>query len=215
MSLATDNLKGQHIDYDTVHTIEGALGDVAQGLDGLSTTLDAQGVRKVGDGLKDTADLLDRRSLPPPTAPPTSSTSPPTRCASTPSNFASSWTTRRSTSRPPARSMTAWAGSARASIGSTPAWNRRALTRCATASRAWKKPFQRRRPGGARTGYSYPSVRMAGLKPNVEQKPFWPEGKKIADGIRRAAFGHVVGDRATRRAGTGVPKLRPFSYREP
>ena len=45
MSLATDNLKGQHIDYDTVHTIEGA-GDVAQGLDGLSTTLDAQGVRK-------------------------------------------------------------------------------------------------------------------------------------------------------------------------
>ena len=64
MKLATDNLKGQRIDYDTVHTIEGALGDVARGLDGVSDTLDATGVRKVGDGLNDAADLLDKKIAP-------------------------------------------------------------------------------------------------------------------------------------------------------
>src|SRR5262249_11370432 len=35
-------------------------------------------------------------------------------------------------------------------------------------------------------GYTYPMVEFNGLKPVVDQKKFWPEGDKIAEGMRKA-----------------------------
>ena len=64
MTLATNNLKGQRIDYDTVHTVEGALGDVARGLDSLSDTLDPKGIGQIGEGLKTTADFMEDKLAP-------------------------------------------------------------------------------------------------------------------------------------------------------
>ena len=58
------------------------------------------------------------------------------------------------------------------------------------------------------SGYSYPSVRMSGLKPSVEQQPFWPDGKKIADGMRRAARGASAASREIDGLGDDLPKLR-------
>src|SRR5258707_391306 len=38
-------------------------------------------------------------------------------------------------------------------------------------------------------GFTYPVVKMNGLKPVVEQKRFWPEGEQIAADLRKAAKG--------------------------
>jgi ABC-type transporter Mla subunit MlaD len=36
---------------------------------------------------------------------------------------------------------------------------------------------------------SYPLVTFNGVRPNVEMKPFWPDGEKVADGLRKATKG--------------------------
>lgn len=38
-------------------------------------------------------------------------------------------------------------------------------------------------------GYTYPSVKVRGLRVEVEEKPFWPDGEKIAEGLRKATRG--------------------------
>jgi len=37
------------------------------------------------------------------------------------------------------------------------------------------------------SGYTYPVVKFNGLKPEVDEKSFWPEGEKIAEGMRKGA----------------------------
>jgi uncharacterized phage infection (PIP) family protein YhgE len=36
---------------------------------------------------------------------------------------------------------------------------------------------------------SYPVVTLNGFKPSIESKPFWPEGEKVAEGLRKATKG--------------------------
>jgi ABC-type transporter Mla subunit MlaD len=36
---------------------------------------------------------------------------------------------------------------------------------------------------------SYPVVTLNGLKPSIESRPFWPDGDKVADGLRKATKG--------------------------
>src|SRR5205814_2103625 len=58
------------------------------------------------------------------------------------------------------------------------------------------------------SGYTYPSVRFSGLKPIVDQKPFWPEGRKIADGMRKASKGAASAGDELDSLGGDLPKLR-------
>src|SRR5262245_34466621 len=36
---------------------------------------------------------------------------------------------------------------------------------------------------------SYPIITINGLKPSIETKPFWPDGEKVADGLKKATKG--------------------------
>ena len=47
----TGNIKNQQLDFRTLQTVSDSFGDVAKGLDGLSTTLDPKGVEQMGKGL--------------------------------------------------------------------------------------------------------------------------------------------------------------------
>lgn len=39
------------------------------------------------------------------------------------------------------------------------------------------------------TKYHYPAIKVRGLKVEVEEKPFWPNGERIAEGLRKATDG--------------------------
>src|SRR5205085_5352732 len=58
------------------------------------------------------------------------------------------------------------------------------------------------------TGYTYPSVSFEGVRPVVEQKPFWPEGEKIAAGMRQAAKGVRAAGKELEELGNDLPRLR-------
>jgi methyl-accepting chemotaxis protein len=58
------------------------------------------------------------------------------------------------------------------------------------------------------SGYTYPYVRFEGLKPVVDQKQFWPEGDKIAEGMRKAAKGASAAGEELEQLTMDLPKLR-------
>jgi hypothetical protein len=58
------------------------------------------------------------------------------------------------------------------------------------------------------SGYSYPVVTFNGLKPSVEQRAFWPEGDKIAEGMRKAAKGAAAAAEELNLMSRDLPRLR-------
>jgi hypothetical protein len=57
-------------------------------------------------------------------------------------------------------------------------------------------------------GYTYPVVHMQGLRPVVEQHPFWAEGKNVASGLRQAARGASAASREAEALERDLPRLR-------
>jgi septation ring formation regulator EzrA len=62
--IVTGMLKEQKIDFDQVQIISNSLGDAAAGLEGISETLDADALGKLGKGLGTTASYLDEKLAP-------------------------------------------------------------------------------------------------------------------------------------------------------
>src|SRR5262249_23042620 len=58
------------------------------------------------------------------------------------------------------------------------------------------------------SGYTYPVVTFSGLKPSVESRAFWPEGERIADGMRRAARAARAAPREVARMRADLPRLK-------
>jgi uncharacterized phage infection (PIP) family protein YhgE len=58
------------------------------------------------------------------------------------------------------------------------------------------------------SGLSYPVVTINGLKPNVEMQPFWPEGKKVAEGLKKATKGVQAASKEMDQVDKSLPDLR-------
>ena len=201
-------LRSQNIDFDTVRTMSDSLGDVASGLDSLSDTLDAQSLGKVGEGLGTTADYLDKVA-------PAAARAADRLDASTDALRADAATLAGVLRDAPLDLQAAREihdGLARFSDG---------LDRMSAALKLQK--FDTMRDGvrgledaldrGAGqvehlSGYTYPVITFNGLKPVVEQKPFWPEGEKIAEGLRKAAEGVSAAGKEMDGLAEELPKLR-------
>ena len=56
--------------------------------------------------------------------------------------------------------------------------------------------------------YTYPKVEIKGLRLEVEEKDFWPDGKTIATGMRKGAKGCVAAGKEMDVIGKELPKLR-------
>src|SRR5262249_37145123 len=57
-------------------------------------------------------------------------------------------------------------------------------------------------------GYTYPAVTITRGKPDFSQKSFWPEGGKIAEGMRKAAAGAKAANQEMNSLAQDLPKLR-------
>lgn len=64
MRLVRDNVRDKSLNTDGLATVTEALGQVADGLDTFSTTLDPKGVATIGKGLGATASYLDEKVIP-------------------------------------------------------------------------------------------------------------------------------------------------------
>jgi ABC-type transporter Mla subunit MlaD len=201
-------LRAQTIDFDTVRTMGDSLGDVADGLESLSDTLDAQTLGRLGDGLGATADYLDKVA-------PAAARAADRLDASTDALRADAATLAGLLRDAPLDLKAVREihdGLARFSDG---------LDRMNGVLKLQKFETMREGVGGLEdalnrgagqverlSGYTYPVITFNGLKPVVEQKPFWPEGEKIAEGLRKAAEGVSAAGKEMDALAAELPKLR-------
>jgi ABC-type transporter Mla subunit MlaD len=60
----------------------------------------------------------------------------------------------------------------------------------------------------ALASYSYPVVYFEGIRPRATQRPFWPSGGKIAEGMHEASSGVKAADKELATLGAELPKVR-------
>jgi methyl-accepting chemotaxis protein len=188
--IVTVNLKGQAVDFDQVQTVSTALGDVAEGLDQFGDTLDVEAVGKLGEGLNTTADFLDK-DVAPTAAKAADELDKTTAELEADANRLAALLRQTPPDLKAAREI--HDGLARFSEG-LERIDKRLKPQRLDAMREGFRGLDSSLTTGAEqverlSRYSYPHVTMNGLKPYVEQRKFWPEGDKIADGLRKAADG--------------------------
>jgi DNA repair exonuclease SbcCD ATPase subunit len=209
MRIVNDQLKTQKIDYSTVRTLSDALGDVANGLDGLSDTLDPKGMEQFAQGLKVTADFLEKR------------------VGASADKAANDLDKTTADLRADAKRLSALLRAAPPDLkaardihdslvqfdqGLERMNHLLKLERVDTMRDGFKGLEESLKTGAEQVerlaGYSYPVVTFNGLRPMVEQRPFWPEGDKIAEGMRKAAKGATAASEELTLLSKDLPKLR-------
>lgn len=209
MRVINDQLKTQTIDYATVKTLSDSLGDAASGLDGLSDTLDPKGMEQFSRGLQATADFLEKQ------------VGPAAGCA------ADDLDKTGKALRDDAKRLSAllrvaptdlkaareiYVSLEKFDLGLERIHDLLKVERV-NAMRDGFTGLEQSLNSGAEqverlTGYTYPVVTINGFRPIVEQRAFWPEGEKIADGMRKAAKGASSGTEELTLLAKDLPKLR-------
>jgi uncharacterized phage infection (PIP) family protein YhgE len=205
----TATLKSQDVDFDRLRTVGEAMGDVANGLDGLGEALDGDALGKVGQGLGATASYLDEQVAP------TAGKAAEHLDASTAGlrNDAKNLSALLRQAPPDLKATREiHDGLGRFSEGLEKMQDLLKPQRLATMREGFKGLETSLTTGAEQVdrlaGYHYPVVTMRGLKPEVEQRRFWPEGEKIADGMRKAAAGAKSADEEMAALEADLPKLR-------
>jgi ABC-type transporter Mla subunit MlaD len=208
MRVVNDTMQGQHVDFVALATVKDALGDVAGGLDGLGETLDPGGVGKLGKGLETTANYLDRQVGP------------------AADKAAADLERTAADLRANARALSALLRSAPVDLkaardmhNSLSRFNE-GLERLSGLLDVGRVETMREGFKGLETsldtgagqveklaGYSYPVVTFEGLKPVIEERAFWPEGAKIAEGMRKAGDGAKAASKQLDELHKDLPKL--------
>ncbi len=205
----TAALKAQTVDFDRLHTVGDAMGDVASGLDGLSEALDGSNLGKIGEGLGATASYLDEKIVP------------------TAGQAAKHLDESTAGLGDDAKKLSALLRQAPPDLKATREIHdglgrfSEGLDRMQellkpqrlTTMREGFKGLETSLSTGAEqvdrlAGYHYPVVTFRGLKPEVEERKFWPEGGTIADGMRKAAAGAKAADDEMAALESDLPKLR-------
>jgi hypothetical protein len=209
MRAVTDQLRHQQVDYPTVRQVSDALGDVAGGLDGLSETLDPEGVARIGVGLKTAADYLENQVAP------------------TAAEVAARLDRATADMKADAEQLSSLLRTAPLDLKAARDIHD-SLGRFGTGLERLDAMLKLQRIDAMREGfkgledslstgatqverlsaYTYPAVRFEGLRPVIEQKQFWPEGDRIAEGMRKAAKGTTAAGEELEQLTRDLPKLR-------
>ena len=205
----TGTLKAQNVDFDRLRTVGDALGDVAEGLDTMGETLDGKTLGKVGEGLGATASYLDEQVAP-------AAGQAATRLDETTAGLREDARQLGALLRqaPPDLKATRdiHDGLVRFGEGLDKMQELLKAQRLTTMRDGFKGLETSLNTGAEQvdrlSGYHYPVVTFHGLKPQVEQRKFWPEGDKIAEGMRKAAEGAKAADAEMAGLEADLPKLR-------
>ncbi len=207
--IVTSSLKSQRLDAEQMKTVSGALGDVARGLDGFAETLDAGSLGKIGDGLGATAGYLDEQVAP--------------AAARAAEHLDQSTEGLREDAKRLGELLRQAPPDLKAAREIHDGLHRFAegLDRVdalldvkrAETMREGFKGLETSLSTGAQqverlSGYHYPVVTFRGVKPQVEDRKFWPQGDEIAEGMRKAAAGAAAADEQMTALATDLPKLR-------
>ena len=205
----TAALRNQRIDYEAVGITRDTLGDVAAGLDGLAHALDPEAVGKLGEGLGAAAAYLDEKVAP------SAEQAARTLEESTRSLRADAQRLSKLLREAPPDLKAAREihdGMVSFSKGLDQMSASLNVQRLDTIREGFKGLETALTTGAEQVErlarYSYPVVTFQGLKPHVEQRPFWPEGSTIAEGMRQAAAGVKEAARETDRLAADLPRLR-------
>ncbi len=209
MRVVNDHLKTQSIDYDTVQALRDALGDAANGLDGLSQTLDPKDLKQFGKGMKAAADFLENQVGP------------------AAANAADNLDKTAGSLRDDAKLLSSLLRTAPPDLkaardihdglgifdqGLERMQQLLRVERIDTMREGFKGLEQSLSTGAEQVqrlaGYTYPVVRLNGWTPAFEQRAFWPEGGEIADGMRKAAKGAAAADDELHSLAKDLPSLR-------
>jgi uncharacterized phage infection (PIP) family protein YhgE len=202
-------MRKQKIDYRTVETLGDALGHVSEGLTNLADTLDPSNVARLGDGLGQTASFLADNVVP--------------AARKAADDLDASLAAMRKDGRQLAGLLRSTAPDLKAvqEIHDGLARFSEGLARMNGAVKmehltAMKEGFQGLESSlttGAEqveelSSYTYPVVTFNGLRPEIEQRKFWPKGDDIAQGMRKAAAGVKGAGKELDRLATELPRLR-------
>ena len=216
MQTVSAEFESRSLEPDGLVTVSDALGQVAEGLDGVSQTLTPTGVTEMSKGLSGTADYLEDKVLPAADR------------AATALDKASA-------------GLKADAGKLRIAFDKTPLELKSLAATVESLKRfedglgqmaklAKLESFETMREGfkGLETSlesgaeqverlskYTYPKVEIKGLRLEVEEKDFWPDGKKIADRDAQGREGVRGGGQGDGRHRQGVAQTSQVAGAEP
>jgi ABC-type transporter Mla subunit MlaD len=209
MRIVNDHLKTQQVDYETVKALRDALGDAANGLDGLSETLDPKDLKQFSAGMKAAADFLENQVGP------------------AAAQAADDLDKTTGSLRDDAKRLSALLRAAPPDLktardihdglgtfdqGLERMQDLLKIERIDIMREGFKGLEQSLNTGAEQvqrlSNYTYPVVRFNGWNPAVEQRAFWPEGGEIADGMRKAAKGATAANEELQQLAKDLPKLR-------
>ncbi len=205
----TTMIRGQTVDFDTVRTMSDALGEVAGGLSNFADTLDPAAVGKLSTGLGDAADFIDQRIIP------SAKQAADQIDESTASlrDDALRLSALLKEAPPDLKSVREVYDSLARFRGGLDKMNALLKVQRLEAMRDGFRGLETALTGGAAqverlSGYTYPALYFYAGRPILQQRPFWPEGDEIADGMRKAAAGATAAGKEIDGMAAGLPEIR-------
>jgi hypothetical protein len=205
----TATLRSQRLDFETVRGMRDAMAEVARGLDGMADGLDGDGIRGLGKGLGETATFLDQKVVP--------------SAQRAADQLEASTALLRTDAkhlemllretphdlkavREVYRSLAAF------QAGLDGLNQRLDVKRLETMRDGFRGLEDSLRTGADQVDLladrTYPVVSFSGLTPEISERPFWPEGSRIAKGMRKAAAGATAAGKEMDGMATDMPKIR-------
>jgi uncharacterized phage infection (PIP) family protein YhgE len=202
-------VRGQSVDFDTVRTMSDALGEVAGGLNNLADTLDTTAVGKLSTGLGEAADFLEQKAVP--------------SARQAADQIEDSTASLREDAKhlsvllkeapPDLKSVREVYDSLARFRGGLDKMNGLLkLERLETMREGFRGLDTALSAGAAQVerlaSYSFPLLSFQGIRPEIQQRPFWPEGNEIAEGMRKAAAGASAAEKQMNSVATDLPEIR-------
>jgi hypothetical protein len=205
----TGTMKKQRVDYATVTNLRNSLNDVATGLDGVAETLDPDRLGKMGTGFGETAKFIDEQLIP------------------SANNSADQLEKLNVDLAKDAENLSILLREAPLDLKAAREIYD-SMERFDQGLEKMLELLELKRLDSIKEGFSglqssldttageveklsrykYPKMKVTGLKVEMEEKPFWPNGDKIADGLRKANEGVKSAQEELENVGKDLPALR-------